>query len=253
MIATRRHAIFKLKIGKRSVRRRSRPCRGDREEAVGDRARSVDVNPGRAPTSRPVGSPGLQAIVASSCRAADPHRLRRGPEIADRAHRDRHHGPTSSRTARPTLAVAAERAADVFAVKTGQSGGLEAPQRSSPSARPPASACGGHHMLRGRVPRRGAAALLDRRAFPTGAMSFRPLLLKDEILSQPIAYHDFAVHLPPAPGLASPRPLRRRPLLARPRPSLHPVAWTAPTPDPNEGRGLLSPAAHGGGLPDAYA
>jgi muconate cycloisomerase len=34
-----------------------------------------------------------------------------------------------------------------------------------------------------------------------GTELFGPLLLKDEILSQPIRYRDFGVHLPDGPGI----------------------------------------------------
>ena len=98
--------------------------------------------------------------------------------------------------------VAAARSADVFAVKIAQSGGLKHASEVIAIAQSAGIGLYAGTMLEGSL---GTAAALH--LFSTvprlewGTELFGPLLLRDDILVEPITYSDFAVHLPEGSGL----------------------------------------------------
>ena len=98
--------------------------------------------------------------------------------------------------------VAAERSADVFAVKIAQSGGLKRAAEVIAIGQSAGIGLYAGTMLEAGV---GTAAALQLfSTIPTiewGTELFGPLLLRDDILTTPINYTDFAVHLPEGPGL----------------------------------------------------
>ncbi|MCU9849004.1 muconate/chloromuconate family cycloisomerase [Defluviimonas sp. WL0024] len=204
MIETRRHNIFKLKIGKRSVREDVAHV-ARIKKAVGDAASvRVDVNTAWSLQDARWGLKGLQDAgcelveqpVQARYRKAMAE-LARGYEIAVMAD-EALNGPEDA------LAVVAGRAADVFAVKVAQSGGLK--RASEVIAIGEAAGLGlyGGTMLETGL---GTAAALQ--LFATverlhwGTEFFGPLLLTDEILAEPIVYRDFCVETPKGNGIGA--------------------------------------------------
>lgn len=203
MIETRRHNIFKLKIGKRSVR-------DDVEHvarikaAVGENASvRVDVNTAWNLAEARWGLKGLQDAGCELVEQPVPARYRdamaeltRSYEIAIMAD-EALNGPEDA------LAVASARAADVFAVKVEQSGGLK--RASEVIAIGQAANLG---LYAGTMLETGLGTAAALQLFSTvetlkwGTELFGPLLLKDEILAEPISYRDFCVELPSGPGIA---------------------------------------------------
>lgn len=202
MIETRRHNIFKLKIGKRPVREDVAHV-ARIKKAVGDAASvRVDVNTAWSLQEARWGLRGLQDAGCELIEQPVPARFRRamaelvsGYEIAVMAD-EALNGPEDA------LEVASARAADVFAVKVAQSGGLK--RASEVIAIGQAAGLGlyGGTMLETGL---GTAAALH--LFSTvetlhwGTEFFGPLLLTADILAEPIAYRDFCVEVPKGPGI----------------------------------------------------
>lgn len=202
MIEARRHSIFKLKIGKRSVRddvahvAAIKKALGDRgsvrvdvnqgwDEAQADLGMTMLAEVGCDLVEQPVARDALPAMARLSAR----HAL---PLMADEAL----HGP------REAFAIASTAGARVFAVKIAQSGGLF-PAHDVASI---ASAAGiglyGGTMLEAGVGTAASAHLFA--TFPTlawGTELFGPLLLTEEILAEPLDYADFSLGVPVGPGL----------------------------------------------------
>ena len=100
------------------------------------------------------------------------------------------------------LAVASARAADVFAVKIGPSGGLK--RAAEVCAIGDAAGIGlyGGTMLEAGISTAAAIQLFATvPQLAWGTELFGPLLLTDEILAEPLIYRDFSVHLPEGPGI----------------------------------------------------
>jgi muconate cycloisomerase len=204
MIETRRHNIFKLKIGKRSVREDVAHV-ARIKDAVGDKASvRVDVNTAWSLQDARWGLKGLPEAGGELGEQPVPARYRRvmaeltsSYEIAVMAD-EALNGPEDA------LDVAAARAADVFAVKVTQSGGLK--RASEVIAIGQAAGLGlyGGTMLETGL---GTAAALQLFAtietLQWGTEFFGPLLLTDEILANPIDYRDFRVEIPRGPGIGA--------------------------------------------------
>ena len=202
MLEIRRHEIFKLKIGKRAVRddiaHVAAIC-----DAVGDRASiRVDVNQAWSLSEARWGLKGLQDIgvdlVEQPINARHMDQLKSltdGYEIAVMAD-EALQGPADA------MACAANRSADVFAVKIAQSGGLKRGAEVSAIGQAAGIGLYAGTMLEAGV---GTAAALQ--LFCTmpriewGSELFGPLLMQQDILAEPIRYEDFSVHLPDGPGL----------------------------------------------------
>lgn len=202
MLECRRHNIFKLKIGKRSVRddiaHVAAIC-----EAVGDRASiRVDVNQAWSLEEARWGLRGLQEIGVdlveqpiNGRRLSQLKSLTDGYEIAVMAD-EALQGPADA------MACAADRSADVFAVKIAQSGGLKHGAEVAAIAR-----AGGIGIYAGTMLEAGVGTAAALQLFSTlpkldwGTELFGPLLMKIDLLAEPIRYDDFCVHLPEGPGL----------------------------------------------------
>jgi muconate cycloisomerase len=200
MLDQQRHNVFKLKIG-------GRPLATDIahvaaiKRAVSDRASvRVDVNMAWSETEAVRGLPALvdagcdlvEQPVASAQALA---RLVRRFPIALMADESLH-GPQSA------FELARHAAADVFAIKTEQSGGLFAAGRVAAVADAAGIELYGGTMLEGAVGTIASAQLFA--TFPTlqwGTELFGPLLLTEEILTEPLRYEAFELHLPAGPGL----------------------------------------------------
>ncbi|HZU62149.1 MAG TPA: muconate/chloromuconate family cycloisomerase [Novosphingobium sp.] len=202
MIARRRHRTFKLKIGKRALA-------GDVahvaaiKAALGDRASvRVDVN---MAWDEPTARRGLAMLADAGCDLVEQPIIRHNregmarlvalgllPVMADEALT----GPASA------MDFARTGAADVFAVKIEQSGGLNAARAVAEIAEAAGIGLYGGTMLEGAI-----GTIASAHAFATfpslawGTELFGPLLLTEEILAEPLAYADFGLALPQGPGL----------------------------------------------------
>ncbi|AOJ84499.1 muconate cycloisomerase [Burkholderia savannae] len=204
MLEARRHRAFKLKIGARAVAddvahvvaiKRALGERGDvrvdvnqawtESEAVWAGARLAQA--GVSLVEQPIAAAnraGLKRLTA----------LAHIPIMADEAL----HGPVDA------FALARDRAADVFAVKIAQSGGL---QGAAAVAAIAAAAAAGIELYGGTMLEGAAGTIASAQLFSTfgplkwGTELFGPLLLTEEILVEPLRYADFKLHLPAAPGL----------------------------------------------------
>lgn len=204
MIETRRHNIFKLKIGKRSVRDDVAHV-ARIKDAVGDAGSiRVDVNTAWSLQDARWGLKGLQEVgceLVEQPLQARYHdamaELTRSYEIAVMADESLN-GPEDA------LAVAASRSADVFAVKIAQSGGLK---RASEVISIAQSA--GLGLYAGTMLETGLSTAAALQLFSTvetlewGTELFGPLLLTDEILAEPIVYRDFCVEVPQGHGIGA--------------------------------------------------
>lgn len=204
MIETRRHNIFKLKIGKRSVKDDIAHV-ARIKAAVGDKASvRVDVNTAWSLQEARWGLKGLQDAGCELVEQPVPARdrsamaeLASNYEIAVMAD-EALNGPEDA------LEVAAQRSADVFAVKIGQSGGLK--RASEVIAIGQAAGLG---LYGGTMLETGLSTAAALQLFATvddlawGTELFGPLLLTDEILAIPIVYRDFCVEIPQGVGIAA--------------------------------------------------
>ncbi len=202
MLERRRHNIFKLKIGKRAVRDDVAHV-GAIRAALGDAVSlRVDVNQAWSLDDARWGLRGLQEIGVElveqpidARHLSGLKRLTKGYEIrvmADEALQ----GPEDA------MLVASGGAADVFAVKIAQSGGMKRAAEVASIAQATGIGLYAGTMLEAGV---GTAAALQLfSTVPTlqwGSELFGPLLLRHEILADPIRYSEFAVHVPEGPGL----------------------------------------------------
>lgn len=200
MLDLKRHRIFKLKIGRRSVA-------GDVahvaaiKKALGDRASvRVDVN---MAWSELQALHGLEALADAGCELAEQPvpdvatlgRLKNRSNIAIMADESLT-GPVSA------FEAASMHAAHVFAIKLEQSGGLRAAQKVAAIAEAARIDLYGGTMLEGAI-----ATIAAAHTFATfyeltwGTELFGPLLLTEEILQTPLEYRDFELHIPQGPGL----------------------------------------------------
>lgn len=100
------------------------------------------------------------------------------------------------------LELARLGAADVLALKIAKSGGLYGVTRCAAVGDAAGMALYGGTMLEGSIGSVASAHAFS--ALPTlawGTELFGPLLLKDDIVATPPRYENFAMHLPPGPGL----------------------------------------------------
>ncbi|WP_074906237.1 muconate cycloisomerase family protein [Celeribacter marinus] len=204
MVETRRHNIFKLKIGKRDVRDDVAHV-ARIKEALGDTASiRVDINQAWSLEEARWGLKGLQDVGCELVEQPIEARYLDGMaeltssyEIAVMAD-EALNGPQDA------LTVAAHHAADVFAVKIAQSGGLK--RASEVIAIGQAAGIG---LYAGTMLETGLSTAAALQLFSTveklhwGTELFGPLLLTDEILANPIVYNDFCVEVPQGPGIGA--------------------------------------------------
>jgi muconate cycloisomerase len=202
MIAARRHNAFKLKIGRRPIADDVAHVAAIKR-ALGD-AVSVRVDVNMA-WSEAVALGAVQQLADVGCDLVE-QPIDRGnragmtrlssaariPVMADEAL----HGPEDA------YDLAARGASTVFAVKIAQSGGLLAAARVQAIASAAGVALYGGTMLEGGVGTIASAQLFA--TFPRlhfGTELFGPLLLTEEILTEPLMYRDFELIVPDRPGL----------------------------------------------------
>ena len=202
MIDLGRHNAFKLKIGKRAIVEDVAHVAAIKG-ALGDRASvRVDVNMAWDETGA---RHGVDMLADAGCDLVEQpiHRSNREgmarlaarsriPIMADESL----HGPATA------YDFATHAAADVFAVKIEQSGGLVAAKQVQAIADAAGIALYGGTMLEAAVGTIASAHVFA--TFPAlsfGTELFGPMLLTEEILVEPLRYHDFGLDVPSGPGL----------------------------------------------------
>ncbi|WP_369050028.1 muconate/chloromuconate family cycloisomerase [Burkholderia gladioli] len=202
MLEARRHRVFKLKIGLRPVEQDLAHVAAI-AAALGPRGEvRVDVNQAWSETEALRALPRLAeagvGLVEQPISAANRAGLARltalaaVPVMADEAL----HGAFDA------YEIARSRAADVFAIKIAQSGGLAGAAQVAAIAKAAQLELYGGTMLEGAIGTLASAQLFSTFGpLDWGTELFGPLLLTEEILVEPLRYHDFALHLPDGPGL----------------------------------------------------
>lgn len=202
VLELRRHNIFKLKIGLRTVKEDVAHVAAIKR-ALGDMASvRIDANQAWSVTQaldgmRQLADAGID-MVEQPIVAHDKQGLQRLtqanilPVMADEAL----HG------ARDAFEVASLGAADIFAVKINQSGGLRGAAQVAGIAQAANIALYGGTMLEGAVGTMASAQLFATfHDLAWGTELFGPLLLTEEILREPLFYRDFSLQIPVKPGL----------------------------------------------------
>jgi len=202
LLAERRHNIFKLKIGKRTVRADAAHVAAIKR-AVGDRGSvRVDVNQNWSEAQADLGmrlleDAGVDVVEqpvarhdhAAMTRLSAKHVV---PLMADEAL----HGPADA------FAIAATGGARIFAVKIAQSGGLLPAHAVATIAQAGGVGLYGGTMLEAGVGTAASAHLCATLPILAwGTELFGPLLLAQDILAEPLRYADFEVAVPAGPGL----------------------------------------------------
>jgi len=200
MIEARRHRVFKLKIGAREPRADIRHV-AEIKRALGEHgAVRVDVNMAWSETEAARAMPaladaGCELVEQPVASAAALARLMRRFPVALMAD-EILQGPESA------FEIAKHAGADVFAIKIEQSGGLFAAQRVAAIADAAGIELYGGTMLEGAVSTIASAQLFASFAnLQWGTELFGPLLITEEILTQPLDYRDFELTVPAGPGL----------------------------------------------------
>ncbi|MBB3861309.1 muconate cycloisomerase [Novosphingobium hassiacum] len=202
MLGVRRHNAFKLKIGKRPLAQDVAHV-GAIKQALGDRASvRVDVN---MAWDEPTARRGLAMLAEVGCDLVEQPIVRHNrtgmarlvalgliPIMADESLT----GPASA------MDFARAAAADVFAVKIEQSGGLDAARAVAQIGDAAGIGLYGGTMLEGAIGTIASAHAFS--TFPSlqwGTELFGPLLLTEEILEEPLTYREFTLEVPQGPGL----------------------------------------------------
>lgn len=202
MIAMRRHNIFKLKIGLRSVEDDVKHVLAIKRALGSDISVRVDVNQAWSELNAVKGIAALEAggidLIEQPVKALNKASMARLSTqfavaiMADEAL----HGPSDA------LELANKSAADVFAVKINQSGGLFPALQVATVAELNGISLYGGTMLEGAVGTAASAHVFSTfQELAFGTELFGPLLLTEEILTEPLIYKDFNLQVPKGPGL----------------------------------------------------
>ena len=200
MLQRKRHNAFKLKIGRRSIDQDVAHVAAVKHALGSTASVRVDVN---MAWSEVEAEKGLAALEAAGCDLVEQPvesavalgRLAARfdiPIMADESLQ----GPETA------FALARTSAADVFAVKIAQSGGLYQAGRVAAIADAASIGLYGGTMLEGAIGTIASAHLFS--TFPKltwGTELFGPLLLAEELVTEPLQYEDFELVLPTGNGL----------------------------------------------------
>ena len=200
MLERKRHNTFKLKIGRRSIDEDVAHVAAVKRALGNTASVRVDVNMAWGEVEA---NKGLAALEAAGCDLAEqpvesPAALARLaarfaiPIMADEFLQ----GPETA------FALARASAADVFAVKIAQSGGLYQAGRVAAIADAASIGLYGGTMLEGAIGTIASAHLFS--TFPNltwGTELFGPLLLAQELVTEPLQYQDFELVVPTGLGL----------------------------------------------------
>lgn len=202
LIEARRHKVFKLKIGSHPLAEDIAHVQAIRRGLGDDVMLTVDVNQAWDETTAVQGIAALEAIGVGLIEQPVARRNRRALQrlasrfdvaiMADEAVHD----------AIDAFDLAANAAADVYALKISQAGGLWPTLRAAAVADAGGVGIYGGTLLEGSIGSIAAAHVFA--ACPTltwGTELFGPLLLKDDIVVKRPDYRDFELQLPQVPGL----------------------------------------------------
>jgi muconate cycloisomerase len=202
MLEARRHNVFKLKIGFRALQEDVDHVLAIKR-ALGDKASvRVDVNQAWSELESMRGIAQLEAggvdLIEQPVKAGNVAALARLKQrfdvaiMADEAL----HGPHDA------MQLARLDAADVYAVKIAQSGGLTTAKEVATVAQLSGIGLYGGTMLEGGIGTAATAHLASTFAdLSWGTELFGPLLLTEEVLREPLVYRDFMLQVPTGPGL----------------------------------------------------
>lgn len=202
MLEAKRHNFFKLKIGSRAVEADVEHVLAIKQALGNEVSIRVDVNRAWSELDAIKGIKRLQAggidLIEQPC-AIDNieamQRLTHRFDIAIMADESLM-GPSSA------YRLAKSNAASVFAVKVAQSGGLLEGRDVATIAQLAGIDLYGGTMLEGAVGTMASAQLFSTfENLKFGTELFGPLLLTQEILTTPLRYENFELHLPNTPGL----------------------------------------------------
>lgn len=202
MLALKRHRTFKLKIGSRDPAVDIAHVSAIKK-ALGDRAKvTVDINQAWSESTAKTGIAALQdagvdlieqPIVKENHRGLA--RLRERfivPMMADEA----------VATPEDAFDLACLSAADVFAIKIAKSGGPLSVLKVAAIAEASGIALYGGTLLEGSIGTVASAqSFATLRSMEWGTELFGPLLLTDDIITEPLSYSHFELKLPSGPGL----------------------------------------------------
>ncbi|MEF7612955.1 muconate/chloromuconate family cycloisomerase [Aquincola sp. MAHUQ-54] len=202
LIEARRHKVFKLKIGRRSLADDLRHVQAIRRGLGDEVMLTVDVNQAWDESTAVRGIAALQDMGVGLVEQPIDRRQHRAlgrlaarfdvPIMADEAVHD----------AVDAFDLAAEAAADVYALKISQAGGLWPTLRAAAVADAAGVGLYGGTMLEGTVGSIAAAHVFA--ACPQlrwGSELFGPLLLTDDVVQARPVYRDFELQVPGGPGL----------------------------------------------------
>lgn len=227
LIEARRHNVFKLKIGSHPLAQDIAHVQAIRRGLGDDVMLTVDVNQA---WDEPTAVRGIAALEAAGVALIEQPVARRNrralhrlaarfdvPIMADEAVHD----------AIDAFDLAAEGAADVYALKISQAGGLWPTLRAAAVADAAGVGIYGGTLLEGSVGSIAAAHVFA--VCPTlawGTELFGPLLLTDDVVVSRPEYRDFELQLPQVPGLGLQLDLDKLAFYRRDRAS-HTVAITS--------------------------
>ena len=227
LIDARRHNVFKLKIGSHPLAEDIAHVQAIRRGLGDDVLLTVDVNQAWDEPTAVRGIAALEAIGVGLIEQPVARRNRRALQrltarfdvaiMADEAVHD----------AVDAFDLAADAAADVYALKISQAGGLWPTLRAAAVADAAGVGIYGGTLLEGTVGSIAAAHVFA--ACPTlawGTELFGPLLLTDDVVVARPDYRDFEMRLPQVPGLGVQLDLDKLDFYRRDRASTH-VAVTA--------------------------
>ncbi|RZL95596.1 MAG: muconate cycloisomerase [Variovorax sp.] len=202
LIEARRHRVFKLKIGSRELAADIAHVQAIRRGLGNDVMLTVDVNQA---WDEPTAVRGIAALESAGVGLVEQPVARRNrralkrlsarfdvPIMADEAVHD----------AVDAFDLAVDGAADVYALKISQAGGLWPTLRAAAVADAAGIGIYGGTLLEGSVGSIAAAHVFA--ACPQlawGTELFGPLLLKDDVVVQRPVYRDFEMLVPQTPGL----------------------------------------------------
>ncbi len=202
MISEKRHNVFKIKIGKRSVEEDAAHV-GAIKEALGDRASiRVDVNQSWTRTEankgcRLLAEAGIDLVeqpLSENDIDGAKHLVAQGiiPIMLDESVQ----GPEK------TFQLTQDKAGDVYALKILQAGGLTKGREVASIARRSGAEIYGGTMLESSVCTAASAHLFSTfTSLEWGTELFSPLLLREQITEQSLEYRDFQLTVPKGPGL----------------------------------------------------
>lgn len=201
MLETRRHRIFKLKVGKRPVADDIAHIVSIHNALNGAARLRIDVNQA---WSGPQATHALEALAGIVELAEQPLRVSERHGMARLTARGR--VPIMADEAlqgvENAFGIAAAHEADVFAIKTSQAGGPYGASRVAGIAAAAGLGIYGGTMLESGFGTAASAQVFS--TFPTlawGTELFGPLLLVEELLEKPLHYHDFMLDVPTGPGV----------------------------------------------------